>query len=61
MPVIKNTVRIKPANTTLLEAGNKKFEEDNLFYADESFMDVFSFPLVKGDRATALKQQMVHC
>jgi putative ABC transport system permease protein len=56
MPVIKNTVRIKPANTTLLEAGNKKFEEDNLFYVDESFMDVFSFPLVKGDRATALKQ-----
>jgi putative ABC transport system permease protein len=56
MPVIKNTVRIKPANTTLLEAGNKKFEEDNLFYADESFMDVFSFPLIKGDRATALKQ-----
>jgi putative ABC transport system permease protein len=57
MPVIKNTVRIKPASTTLLEAGNKKFEEENLFYADESFMDVFSFPLVKGDRATALKQQ----
>jgi putative ABC transport system permease protein len=56
LPVIKNTVRVKPANTTLLEAGNKKFEEENLFYADESFMDVFSFPLVKGDRATALKQ-----
>ncbi|WP_454803162.1 ABC transporter permease [Mucilaginibacter phyllosphaerae] len=56
MPVIKNTVRIKPANTTLLEVGNKKFEEENLFYADESFMDIFSFPLVKGDRNTALKQ-----
>ena len=56
MPVIKNTVRIEPGNTTLLEAGNKKFEEERVFYADPSFMDVFSFPLVRGDRATALKQ-----
>lgn len=56
MPVVKNTVRIKPGVTTLLEVGSKKFEEENVFYADESFMDVFSFPLVKGDRATALKQ-----
>jgi len=56
MPVVKNTVRIRPANTTLLETGNKKFEEEGVFYADASFMDVFSYPLVKGDRATALKQ-----
>jgi len=56
MPVIKNAVRIQPANTTLLETGNKKFEEENVFYADASFMDVFSYPLVKGDRSTALKQ-----
>jgi len=56
MPVIKNTVRIQPGNTTLLATGDKKFEEDRVFYADQSFMDVFSYPLVKGDRATALKQ-----
>ncbi len=56
MPVIKNAVRIQPANTTLLETGDKKFEEERVFYADASFMDVFSYPLVKGDRATALKQ-----
>jgi ABC-type antimicrobial peptide transport system permease subunit len=56
MPVIKNIVRIQPANTMLLETGNKKFQEERVFYADASFMDVFSFPLAKGDRATALKQ-----
>ncbi len=56
MPVVKNTVRIRPANTTLLQTGNRKFEEDGVFYADGSFMDVFSYSLVKGDRATALKQ-----
>jgi hypothetical protein len=49
IPVVKNTVRIEPGNTTLLETGNKKFEEERVFYADPSFMDVFSYPLVKGN------------
>ena len=56
IPAVKNMVRIQPCNTTLLETGNKKFEEENAFYADASFMDVFSYPLVKGDRTTALNQ-----
>src|ERR1700761_7587446 len=41
LPGIKNTVRIRPANTTLLETGNKKFQEDYVFYADPSILDVF--------------------
>jgi putative ABC transport system permease protein len=56
LPVVKNTVRLGRSTPTLLETGNKKFEEKGVFYADASFMDVFSYPLVKGDRATALKQ-----
>src|ERR1700712_1019037 len=56
LPVLKTTVRIQPANTTLLETGNKKFQEERVFYADPSFMEVFSYPLVKGDRAKVLKQ-----
>jgi putative ABC transport system permease protein len=56
IPVIKNTVRLSLINTVLLEADNRKFEEKRVFYADPSFMDVFSFPLVQGDRATALKR-----
>ncbi|HEY2582323.1 MAG TPA: ABC transporter permease [Mucilaginibacter sp.] len=55
IPVIKNTVRFSHLTTVLFEAGNRKFEEKNVFYADPSFMDVFSFPLVKGDRSTALQ------
>jgi ABC-type antimicrobial peptide transport system permease subunit len=55
MPVIKNTTRLSSITTVLLEAGNKKFEEKRVFYADPSFMDVFSFSLVQGNRATALK------
>jgi putative ABC transport system permease protein len=57
MPVIKNTVRLAPGYPSiLLKAGNKKFQEKRVFYADPGFLDIFSFPLVKGDRATALKQ-----
>ncbi|WPU93617.1 ABC transporter permease [Mucilaginibacter sabulilitoris] len=56
LPVVKNTVRIKPANTTLLEVGDKKIQEDRVFYADASFLDIFSYPLVKGNRASALKE-----
>lgn len=57
IPVVKNTVRLSLNYTVLLEAGNRKFEEKRVFYADPSFMDVFSFPLVQGDRATALKKE----
>ena len=58
MPVIRNTVRLGQGTnaSTLLGTGNKKFEENHVFYADPSFLDVFSFPLVQGDRTTALKQ-----
>jgi putative ABC transport system permease protein len=56
LPVIKNTVRLGKSTPTLLETGSKKFEEKRVFYADSSFLDVFSYPLVKGDRTTALNQ-----
>ena len=54
MPVIKNAIRLSTIKTVLFETGNKKFEEKRVFYADPSFMDVFSFPLLQGNRATAL-------
>lgn len=56
MPVIVNTVRLGQSSSTLFETGNKKFEEKRVFYADASFMDMFSYPLLKGNSATALKQ-----
>jgi putative ABC transport system permease protein len=54
LPVIKNTVRLGQSTSTLIEANNKKFEENRVFYADPSFTDMFSFPLVKGSGAAAL-------
>ncbi len=37
----------------VLQAGDNKFYHSG-FYTDAAFLDVFSFPLVKGDRGTAL-------
>src|SRR6202035_5895495 len=56
MPQIKNTVRLSHISTNLFEVGNNKFEEKRVFYADSTFLEVFSFPLVKGDPKTALQR-----
>lgn len=56
IPMVKNTVRIQPANSTLLTIGDQKFQEENVFYADPSFMDMFSYPLLRGDRSSALNR-----
>lgn len=53
-PEVKNTVRLSVPQTAIMESGNNKFDEKGIFYADSTFLQVFSFPLVKGDRKTAL-------
>ncbi|MDJ1492586.1 ABC transporter permease [Cytophagaceae bacterium DM2B3-1] len=55
LPEIKNTVRLH-SDTHILEVGDHKFEEEGIYYADSTFFDVFSFPLVKGDVRTALNR-----
>ena len=56
MPEIKATVRISKLLTPLFEVGNRKFEEKWVFYADSNFLQMFSFPLLKGNPNTALQQ-----
>jgi putative ABC transport system permease protein len=56
IPLIKNTVRFSHQSSILLEADNRKFEEKRVFYADSTFLQVFSFPLEKGDPKTALQR-----
>jgi predicted permease len=55
MPEIKNTVRLSHLTSEVFEAGDRKFEEKRVFYADSTFLDIFSFPLVQGDAKTALR------
>lgn len=56
MPVIKNTVRLSHLSTHLFEAGDRKFEEKRVFFVDSTFLEMFSFPLIKGDIRTALNR-----
>ncbi|MEP7108290.1 MAG: ABC transporter permease [Ferruginibacter sp.] len=56
MPVIKNTVRLSHVSTNLFEVGDRKFEEKRVFYVDSTFLEVFSFPLLKGSANTALQR-----
>lgn len=54
MPVIRNTVRLSHQNTSLFAVGTQKFVEKEGFFVDSTFFDVFSYPLIRGDRRTAL-------
>ncbi len=54
IPAIKNYVRLSHPSTEVFEIGTRKFEEKNVFYADSTFLQVFSFSLVKGNAGTAL-------
>lgn len=42
--------------TRLFTSGERTFEEKQVYFADSSFLEMFDFPLVKGDLRTALSQ-----
>ena len=54
LPAIKQYVRLSTPSRVLFEIGDRKFQENHVFYADSTFFEVFSFPLVKGDKNTVL-------
>jgi putative ABC transport system permease protein len=55
MPEVKNATRLFPSES-LFDVVSRKFEEKRVLYADSTFLQVFSFPLVKGDARTALSR-----
>jgi len=52
---VLNAVRFNRDENAVLQYGQKKFNESNVFFADPSVFDVFTFPLIEGDKGTALK------
>lgn len=56
MPEIETIVRLSKPSTNLFEAGDRKFEEKRVFYADSNFLQVFSFPLVNGNANRSLQR-----
>ena len=53
-PEIEATVRVLPEGGGLLSAGDVKIQTDEVVFADSTFFNVFTFPLVAGNTATAL-------
>ena len=55
-PEVVSAVRFRPTSPrTVVTYGDRQFYEGGIFYADGSVFEVFTFPLTKGDPATALK------
>jgi len=53
-PEVLESTRLFPYGT-IVKANNQMFQENRMFFAEPSFFDVFSLPLLKGDPQTALK------
>ncbi|HVS95823.1 MAG TPA: ABC transporter permease [Puia sp.] len=53
-PEIEKQVRFSNGNI-LVRRGDVKIQEDNMAFADSTFFEIFDFPLLKGDPATALR------
>jgi len=51
---IKTAVRVKPQNY-LASYGEKAFNEKKVYSVDSGFFELFSYPLIKGNAATVLK------
>ena len=56
MPEIETTVRTSSTESRLFASGNLKFEEKDVYWADSNFLQVFSFPLLRGNAQTAMSR-----
>jgi len=54
--LIQKAIRVVPDND-LFTYNNIAFNEKKVYIVDSNFFQLFDFPLIKGDRATALKDQ----
>ncbi len=54
-PEVLETVRVRSLNGRIVRVGETSFYEDGLAFADPELLTVFSFPLVTGNRETALR------
>ena len=52
---VENAVRLRTRGRTPIEYEGRQFSEENILYADHTFFEIFSFPMIKGDPKTALR------
>ncbi len=57
-PFVEQITHIHPTSGLIRSEDGKKFQEENIIYADSGFFDMFSFSLLSGDAETALKNPL---
>jgi len=55
-PEVLNSTRFNEAGRVLISYEEHRFYEERFYWADSTVFDIFTFPLVKGNPATALTQ-----
>jgi putative ABC transport system permease protein len=55
-PEIEAAVRFHSQGSMIVQFGENSYKEDRIVFADASFFDLFSIPLLKGNPQTALKE-----
>ena len=55
-PFVKNYVRFFPYGRMMFRQGEKRFYEEDVYAADSTVFDVFSYKFIEGDSRTALDQ-----
>lgn len=53
-PDVINHARVEPFGNSIISYDNKKFGEQQVIAVDNSFLSMFSYPLIVGDRKNAL-------
>lgn len=53
---VEKAVRLRYTENVVFKAGEHQYYENDVIYADPDFFSLFSFPLAKGDPATALAE-----
>lgn len=56
-PEVGSYVRFRHANRVLVKVAEEEFYNNKVFYVDSTFLDIFTFPLIAGERKTALKKK----
>ncbi len=54
IPEVREFTRLLPTRKLLVAHGEKKYYEENFYFADPSLFAIFTFPFLKGDPSTAL-------
>ncbi len=56
IPEVVNYTRLDNWNNVLIRRGDRTFLENDFYWADSGFFEIFSFPLISGNPSSVLKE-----